>query len=96
MGIKSTRIVSRKWAIDRINMVDDLAKNKKYKSLDDASFEDEDTKVKIFVDSYVSFIPEDLNEWTNEMLGKQLDNPFFRESMFDNHRVTEDGNGPEW
>lgn len=85
MGIKSTVHVPRSYALSRIAEIDSLAIQKKYKLLEDVCFEP-DIKVKDFVDNYIP-IDTDLNDWTNEMLGNKLDEPYFRNSMFDNYIV---------
>ena len=87
MGIKSTQYVSRKWAIDRITRIQQLAASKDYNGIIDESYEDRTTP-KVFVDTFPGI--EDVSKWTNDMLGDLLDEPFYRRSYFDNYLVNDE------
>jgi hypothetical protein len=91
MGIKSTKYVTVAWAIDRIKTIDNLATNKRYRTIEQLTSEHDDWSLYDFLESYEPvFDVENLEQWTNEMLGAKLDQPFFRESIFDNYIVTDD------
>ena len=92
MSIKSTKYVTRAWAMDRIKCIDRLASNKRYRDLEHETREsDASDGLYDFVESYEPMIDvENLEQWTDEMLGAKLDQPFFRESIFDNYIVTAD------
>lgn len=87
MGIKSTKFVSRQFAITRIKIIEHLIKDKNYFGLDKITNEC-DFSVSSFIDTYEP-IDGDIEMWTDEMLGNKLDEPFFRESIFDNYLIGE-------
>ena len=90
MSIKSTKEVTREFAITRIKQIDSLCCGSKYRGLESVTRETEENLQK-FVDGYVPVkAPMHLNDWTNTMLGDKLDEPFFRESPFDNYLVKDD------
>jgi hypothetical protein len=90
MGIRSTQYVSREQAIERIVLIDSLATEKRYRTLESETF-DTDHDLNEFVDEYVpqSYTADMLEEWTNTMLTDKLDKPFFRTTMFDNYLIGE-------
>lgn len=87
MGIKSTKFVSREFAITRILFVETLLKAKNYIALEKITNE-HDISMTSFVKNYEP-IDSDIEMWTDEMLGDKLDEPFFRESIFDNYLIGE-------
>lgn len=88
MGIQSTREVSRQHAIERIVMISDLILTKKYRLLEKETNEP-DYSLQKFVDGYTQeTLTEDvLAEWTDTMIERKIDEPFFRWSLFDNYHV---------
>lgn len=84
MGIQSTRDISRQDAIDRIEKIINLVKNKNYREIENVSNET-DYNVQSFVDKVI--IDDNIDNWTNKMLEDVIDCPFFRYSMFDNYNV---------
>lgn len=91
MGIKSTKYVTVAWAVDRIKTIDNLATNKRYRTIEQLTSEHCDDSLYDFVESYEPIYERsNIDQWTNEMLGAKLDQPFFRESIFDNYIVTDD------
>ena len=95
MGIQSTMDITREEAIVRIIKIDHLALYKKYSSLEETTFEP-DFSVENFVEKYHqmlsinSFKIDLLTEYTDEMLEKIMDKPFYRYSMFDNYLIKEE------
>lgn len=87
MGIQSTQHVSRKWAIERITRIQQLAASKDYNGIAKESHEYR-TSPKEFVDTFPGI--EDVSKWTNDMLGDLLDEPFYRRSEFDNYLVNDE------
>ena len=88
MSIQSTSTVGRNFAIARITEVNDLATRKKYRDLDSVCSE-HDHSLQEFVDGYRPMDVSNLEDWTNVMLADKLDEPFFRQSIYDNYIVTE-------
>ena len=95
MGIRSTRTVSREYAINRIKTIDRLLRSHECSELNRRCFEPEENVV-VAVRGYIADVNEGivdlmhLDKWTDEMLGDFLDRPWFRQSMFDNHLVSND------
>lgn len=86
MSIQSTKDVTRNWATERIRLIYDLASRKEYRDLEMVSFET-DCDLQSFVDSFIPFDISIIEKWTNKMIERKLDEPFFRESIFDNYFV---------
>ena len=84
MSIKSTSVITRYRAIERITTINALISEKKYRNLADASFEP-DTDVEEFINRFKPLNLANIEEWTDEMLSNQMNAPFFRYSMFDNY-----------
>jgi hypothetical protein len=95
MGIQSTKTVSRAFAIERIQQINNLALDKDYRSLELITSESNSDGLTLqeFVDTYI--IETNIEKWSNKMLEDKLDERFFRESIFDNYIVTDDGTDPE-
>lgn len=91
MSIKSTKNVTRKFAIARITVMLGLFYTKSYRKIEAATAEDHHLRLKQFVDTFETVDISGIEEWTNSMLEEILDKPFIRESMFDNYHVVEDG-----
>lgn len=92
MSIKSTKYVTREWAIERILLVAYHAKHYQYLELQMITSETENN-LPLFVDHYIlgtQYTEELLSRWTDEMLGDLLDTPFYRESIFDNYLIREE------
>lgn len=88
MGIQSTREIRRWQAIERIELIYKLAIDFDYREIEDESCED-DYDVEDFVDKFnlTQDKIDNINKWSNSMLEKYMDKPFFRYSMFDNYDV---------
>lgn len=89
MGIKSTVYIKRKEAIDRITEVTLLIFTKNYRKLEQTSFEPHEN-IQEFVDNWKIINVDNLEKWTDSMLGDYMDNPFFRRSMFDNYLIRDE------
>ena len=86
MGIQSTKRVSREWAIRRLKEIQSLALAKNYRAVQANSSESEED-VEEFVNTYAPLDLEHVENWTDGMITKRLDLPFFRESLFDNYLI---------
>lgn len=86
MSIKSTQHITRSHVIDRIMEIYALLTTKRYKSLEEKSFEPY-VGVKTFTEEFTPLDLSNIEEWTDGMLGDQMDEPFFRHSMFNNYLV---------
>lgn len=86
MSIQSTNDVSRKWAIYRIRCIARLVDLRDYKGIEQESFEP-DYDVQAFVDEKTNVVIDNLDNWTNRMLERVIDQPFFRQSLFVNYNV---------
>lgn len=92
MSIKSTKYVTREWAVERILLVAYHAKHYQYLELQLVTY-DPENNLPLFVDHYMlgtQYTEELLSRWTNQMLEEILDKPFYRESMFDNYLIREE------
>lgn len=87
MGIRSTRNISRDFAIQRILEVNFLLEERDYRALEDIICED--GSVKYFIDNEqpLDINPDELERWTDTMLEDKIDEPFWRLSMFDNYLI---------
>ena len=88
MGIKNTKKVSRFWAIKRITTQYCFIKDKRYKDFE--KYTCEESSAQMIINSAGLIDIDNLDNWTNSMLGELLDKPGYRESMFDNYLVVED------
>ena len=86
MSIQSTKEVTREWAIQRIEMIYNIIRNRHYMDLFNESYEPK-YDLRIFIDEFIHFDIINIGRWTNNMLGDKLDEPFFRESIYDNYIV---------
>ena len=89
MGIQSTSYITREHAIDRITYMADMFIRRDYRKIQAESF-DPDIDMWGFVDDWEFIDVENLENWTDEMLGDYMDRPFFRHSMFDNYLIREE------
>lgn len=89
MSIQSTRVITRNNAIRRICEINLLAGLKDYRGIESATYEP-DYAIKEFVDNYNGIL-DVVNwvNWTNYMLAEQMDDPFYRFSIFENYRVVD-------
>jgi len=89
MSIKTTKTVSRKWALARIKEIYSYALWKDFDKLLTSTEEREALLTDLF--DKISEIPniKDLNSWANKELEDLLDQEYFRESMFDNYIIEE-------
>jgi len=85
MSIKSTKEVTRDWAIQRIELIYDICNRQEYRELEAISYES-DYSIQDFIYQNHFYI-SGIDSWTNNMLEDKLDEPFFRESIFDNYAV---------
>ena len=89
MGIKSTQDISREDAIERILKIYGLIVHGMFKTLESISFE-----LHYDIQDYTSNISvlylSSIHDWTDEMLEEYIDQPYFRESMFDNYSIISD------
>lgn len=89
VGIKSTQKINRAWAIERINEIQDMAVAKDYRGIEAATREDDTEALETFVNSFEPL--GCIDRWTNGMLERKLDQPFFRFSPFENYSVSDHG-----
>lgn len=89
MGIQSTQYISRRNAIERIKTVARLILDRDYVAVEVISF-DPNVDIRSVVDDGINFDLDNIEKWTDTMLGDKLDEPFFRFSMFENYLVGEE------
>jgi len=89
MGVQSTAYITREHAIDRITDMAEMFIHRDYRKIQAESF-DPDIGVQEFVDSWEPIDTDNLENWTDEMLGDYMDNPFFRHSMFNNYLIEDE------
>lgn len=89
MGIRTTREISRKTAINRVSFIVKIVEGKDFRAIERHSHE-ADHDISLFVHNFVrpGFF-EVIEKWTNEMLEEVIDQPFYRFSMFDNYTVVD-------
>jgi len=88
MSIQSTRTITRRHAIERINEINLLIRTLKFKALEDCVCEP-DYDLESFVNS--AEVEGDASEdWTDKMLEHTMDRPFYRHSLFENYTIEED------
>lgn len=90
MGIKSTREFSRQVAIERIEKMDALIVARKYRDIESCISEDSDLLALVKNANPLGDERNNLENWTNDMLGDKLDEPLYRFSMFDNYIIHDD------
>jgi hypothetical protein len=87
MSIKTTLDKKRKDCIERIIMIQNLILSQNYFEIDNLTNEDE-YDIEDFIDNYENLINiNTLNNYTNKMLERIIDEPFFRNSKFENYNV---------
>ena len=86
MSIQSTQDITRSDAYDRIEYIDFLLRHQRYKEIVDNSFEP-DYDVVRYARDYIPVDTQCITHWTDQMLEDQMDEPFFRLSLFDNYRI---------
>jgi hypothetical protein len=90
MSIKSTSTITRDSAIARIKIVVQCIESKNYRFLEEHSFEDNYNTQK-FIDQGTKVDISHIDNWSRRMLEETMDCPFYRNSMFDNYFVLEEG-----
>ena len=85
MSIKSTKEVTRDWAIERIKLIYDICNRQEYRELEAVSREGDYSIQEVIYRNH--FYISSIDSWTNTMLEDKLDEPFFRESIFDNYII---------
>lgn len=83
MSIMTTIEISREDAIARINQIQDLVLMEDYLGVEQTSFETSED-IEQFVLTHKRL---DVARYTNKMLEKIMDKPFFRQNMFSNYNV---------
>lgn len=87
MSIKSTKYISRDFAVDRIKHIYNLIKDYNYIELESTTTESE-YSIAEFVNNSQSLLDiSNIEKYTNSMLEGLMDMQFFRESMFDNYII---------
>lgn len=88
MSIQSTQHIPRSTAISRIEEIYNLVIQKDYKQIAELSYEN-DWNVEQFVETHEKFAVAEISKWTNAMLERVMDKPFYRYSCFDNYIIDE-------
>lgn len=86
MSIQTTQTITQEIAVSRINRIKSLVIEQDYKGIENTTFES-DYSISKFVGKGV--VLTDLSKCTNSMLEEQMDQPFYRFSMFDNYQIGE-------
>lgn len=86
MSIQSTVTIKRPLALKRIERICELVQEKNYIGVESETHEHE-CGLQKFVDYGIKFDTSTVRMWTNDMLAKKMDQPFYRLSMFDNYIV---------
>jgi len=81
MSIQSTIEITRKEAIERINLISKLANEEKFLDIDRITLEDIPP---INIRTYIK-----IESYTNKMLEDIMDSPFYRRKKFDNYSIVE-------
>lgn len=87
MGIKSTVDILREDAINRIEKICALIDDQDYRELEQCSFDPHEDLEEFVNIGHDDISIDRLHKYTNTMLGRILDRPFYRKSMFDNYNV---------
>ena len=94
MSIQSTQSISREDAIDRLKEVYSLIFRRNYIGLESIITEDShemDYIENFFSENYKDeWDIQDIDLWTNSMIQRKLNQPFFRRSMFENYCIAEE------
>ena len=91
MGVQSTQNISREDAIERILLIHSLIIRKKYRTLEDNTFE-HDYNLEEYVNAYDKSINiSDIEEYTDTMIVALMNSPYIRYSMFDNYTIPYEG-----
>lgn len=85
MSFYTTVKIRREEAIDRINSINSLVMERDYRGVERASFEP-NQDLETFVNNHAA-MTANLDEWTNGMLEKMMDRPFFRHDNSTNYSV---------
>lgn len=88
MKVESTKEITREEAINRIKFIVNRAEARNFRAIEDSTYETE--SIRNFVRNYTR--PEffdDIEHWTNGMLGEIMDQPFYRRSQFNNYSVVD-------
>ncbi len=87
MSIQSTLGITRQAAIARIKAIygNILARN--YRELESISFEP-NADIQVFIDNSSDCDISNIEQWTDKMLKDKIDEPFFRQSIFDNYLIS--------
>lgn len=88
MSIYTTQYITRECAIDRIEQIAELVIAKRYRDIEEVSCEHEHD-VAEFVHDGIDFNISDVKNWSNKMLDRRMDCPFYRFSTFDNYLISE-------
>ena len=83
-------MVLRSWAVGRIREQYNNIINKRYRDVEQNIGGCEDASIRDIVDNADRIDIDNLENWTNDMLGDWLDKPGYRESIFDNYLVEDD------
>jgi len=86
MSLYSTHTVTRKHAINRIKSIQHAVLNRDHQNLDKSCFE-ADYTVYSFVNEHILPDISDIDTWTNDTIQELLNQPFYRETMFDNYII---------
>ena len=86
MNIKTSNIINRKTAIDRIKNISKYILSHNYRELERLS-DEEDGEIERCVYNGITFDSKNINKWTNKMLERVLNKPVFRWSVFKNYIV---------
>jgi hypothetical protein len=87
MSICTTEEITREAAIDRIMKINTLVLNRDYRGVEMSSFEPNED-VEMFVNNHAAMATS-IDKWTNRMLEKYMDRPFFRRDNTTNYRVVD-------
>lgn len=87
MSIYTTVKIRREEAIKRIEKINAMVLDRDYRGVEAASFEP-DNDVEDFVNFHAALVTN-LEKWTNGMLEKMMDRPFFRHDNSTNYIVVD-------
>lgn len=85
MSIQSTQYITREQAIDRIKKIQGFKDAWNFRAIERVTFEPE-LDVIDFISEKCLYLAH-IENWTDGMLGDQMDCPFYRRSMFDNYLI---------
>ena len=86
MSIKTTRDITRKFAINRIKHIGNLIKERDFHALELETYEPV-CDIEDFVSRNFEFDFDRVDRWTNDMIEQLIDSPFFRYSHCENYNV---------